>query len=110
MPADARALYAALVESARTTAMLFMILIGALMFAEFINITTMPNDLVAFVRRFEIHPVMVVAAICIIYVLLGTVLVVTLRAMSRRWRAEDGGGGDDVPYGPDQWSPPSVDL
>src|SRR3954465_11390258 len=29
-----RALYAALVESARTTAMLFMILIGALMFAE----------------------------------------------------------------------------
>jgi len=35
-----RALYAALVESARTTAMLFMILIGALMFAEFVNITT----------------------------------------------------------------------
>jgi tripartite ATP-independent transporter DctM subunit len=67
-------LYQALVESARTTSMLFMILIGALMFAEFINITTMPNDLVAFVKRFELHPVAVVAAICIIYVLLGTAM------------------------------------
>jgi tripartite ATP-independent transporter DctM subunit len=67
-------LYQALVESARTTSMLFMILIGALMFAEFVNITTMPNDLVAYVKRFEIHPVAVVAAICIIYVLLGTAM------------------------------------
>ena len=69
-----RSLYQALVESARTTSMLFMILIGALMFAEFINITTMPNDLVAFVKRFDIHPVAVVTAICIIYVLLGTAM------------------------------------
>ena len=69
-----RSLYQALVESARTTSMLFLILIGALMFAEFINITTMPNDLVGFVKRFEIHPVAVVAAICIIYVLLGTAM------------------------------------
>ena len=68
------ALYQALVESARTTSMLFMILIGALMFAEFINITTMPNDLVGLVKRFEIHPVAVVAAICIIYVLVGTAM------------------------------------
>jgi C4-dicarboxylate transporter DctM subunit len=67
-------LYQALVESARTTSMLFLILIGALMFAEFINITTMPNDLVGFVKRFEINPIMVVAAICIIYVLLGTAM------------------------------------
>ena len=69
-----KALYEALVESARTTSMLFLILIGALMFAEFVNITTMPADLVAFVRRFEIHPVAVVAAICVIYVLLGTAM------------------------------------
>jgi C4-dicarboxylate transporter DctM subunit len=69
-----KSLYQALVESARTTAMLFMILIGALMFAEFINITTMPADLVGFVRRFEINPIAVVAAICIIYVLLGTAM------------------------------------
>jgi tripartite ATP-independent transporter DctM subunit len=67
-------LYAALVESGRTTAMLFMILIGALMFADFINITTMPGDLKDFVSRFQIHPIMVVFAICAIYVILGTAM------------------------------------
>ncbi len=67
-------LYAALVESARTTAMLFMILIGALMFADFVNITAMPNDLKAFVLRFEVQPIYVVAAICTVYVILGTAM------------------------------------
>jgi len=67
-------LYAALVESGRTTAMLFMILIGALMFADFINITTMPGDLKDFVNRFQVQPIMVVFAICAIYVILGTAM------------------------------------
>jgi C4-dicarboxylate transporter, DctM subunit len=67
-------LYAALLESARTTAMLFMILIGALMFAEFINITTMPADLKGFVTRFEVNPLVVVLAIAAIYVVLGTAM------------------------------------
>ena len=69
-----KTLYAALVESARTSAMLFMILIGALMFADFINITSMPADLKSFVTRFELSPILVVAAICVIYVLLGTAM------------------------------------
>lgn len=69
-----KALYAALVESARTTSMLFLILIGALMFAEFVNITSMPADLKSYVTRFELHPIMVVAAICAIYVILGTAM------------------------------------
>ena len=67
-------LYAALLESARTTAMLFMILIGALMFAEFINITSMPADMKAFVTRFEVNPIVVVLAIAAIYVVLGTAM------------------------------------
>ena len=54
--------------------MLFMILIGALMFAEFVNITTMPDDLKNFVTRFEISPILVVAVIMMIYVLLGTAM------------------------------------
>jgi TRAP-type C4-dicarboxylate transport system permease large subunit len=54
--------------------MLFLILIGALIFAEFINITTMPSDLKVLVTRFEVHPVLVVAAICTIYVILGTAM------------------------------------
>src|ERR1041384_3783313 len=69
-----RELYEALLESARTTSMLFMILIGALMFAEFVNITTMPNDLKSFVSRFEVNPIMVVAMIMVIYVILGTAM------------------------------------
>ena len=69
-----KTLYAALLESARTTAMLFMILIGALMFADFINISTMPADLKAFVTQFQLSPITVVAAICVIYVLLGTAM------------------------------------
>ena len=67
-------LYAALVEAGRTTAMLFTILIGALIFADFINITTMPADLKQFVMRFELHPILVVAAIMAIYILLGTAM------------------------------------
>src|SRR5207247_8272413 len=66
--------YEALLESARTTSMLFMILIGALMFAEFVNITSMPADLRSFVSQFEVNPLMVVAAIMVIYVILGTAM------------------------------------
>jgi C4-dicarboxylate transporter DctM subunit len=69
-----RSLYEALVESARTTSMLFLILIGALIFADFVNITSMPKDLIAFVTQWQISPVMVVAVIMIIYVLLGTAM------------------------------------
>jgi C4-dicarboxylate transporter, DctM subunit len=69
-----RTLYAALLESARTTAMLFMILIGALIFAEFVNITTMPGDLKDLVTRFDLHPTLVMLAICGIYVVLGTAM------------------------------------
>ena len=69
-----RTLYAALLESARTTAMLFMILIGALMFSEFINITTMPADLRALVTGYNLNPTVVVLAICAVYVLLGTAM------------------------------------
>jgi C4-dicarboxylate transporter DctM subunit len=69
-----RTLYESLLESARTTSMLFMILIGALIFAEFVNITTMPADLKGWVTRFNLSPTMVVAAICVIYVVLGTAM------------------------------------
>ncbi|MGE0876867.1 MAG: TRAP transporter large permease [Burkholderiales bacterium] len=69
-----RTLYESLVESGRTTAMLFMILIGALIFADFVNITSMPADLRDFVTRFELHPVLVVSAIMAIYILLGTAM------------------------------------
>jgi C4-dicarboxylate transporter, DctM subunit len=67
-------LFEALVESARTTAMLFAILTGALMFAEFVNYTSMPGDLKDLVTSLNLSPIMVVAAICAIYVILGTAM------------------------------------
>ena len=45
-----------LVESARTTAMLFMILVGALVFTNFLNYTTMPGDLKALVVALRAPP------------------------------------------------------
>ena len=69
-----KGLYAALVECARTTSMIFMILIGALMFAEFVNITSMPAELKGLVTRFGVHPIQVIIAICVIYVILGTAM------------------------------------
>lgn len=61
-------------ESVRTTAMLFTILIGALIFGNFINFTGMPDDLKAFVVQFSVHPLAVIVAICAIYVMLGSVM------------------------------------
>jgi C4-dicarboxylate transporter DctM subunit len=44
------------------------------MFAEFVNITTMPQDLIALVTHWQVSPVTVVAGIMLIYVLLGTAM------------------------------------
>jgi tripartite ATP-independent transporter DctM subunit len=63
-----------LMQSARTTAMLFTILIGASIFASFANFTTMPQDLKDFVEQFSIHPIAVIVAICAVYVVLGTAM------------------------------------
>ena len=63
-----------LVQSARTTAMLFTILIGASIFASFANFTTMPQELKDFVEQFQIHPIAVIVAICFVYVVLGTAM------------------------------------
>jgi C4-dicarboxylate transporter DctM subunit len=69
-----RVLAQVLVESARTTSMLFAILIGALIFANFVNFTSMPDDLKQAVEAFDVHPMAVIVMICVIYVLLGTAM------------------------------------
>jgi tripartite ATP-independent transporter DctM subunit len=69
-----RLLMEVLIESSRTTAMLFMILIGAMIFTNFINFTSMPGDLRDFVLQFSPHPVMVVVVMMGIYQALGMVM------------------------------------
>ena len=63
-----------LVESARTTGMLFTLLIAATVFANFVNFTTMPGDLKQWITHLGLSPVMVVGAMMIIYIILGTVM------------------------------------
>ena len=63
-----------LVESARTTAMLFTILIAAMLFSSFVNFTTMPGDLKDWILQQGLSPLMVVGAMMLIYVVLGTIM------------------------------------
>ncbi|MCD6666487.1 TRAP transporter large permease [Hydrogenophaga bisanensis] len=69
-----RVLMDILLESTRTTAMLFTILIGAMIFTSFINFTTMPGDLKDFILQFSPNPIMVVVMMMGIYLLLGMVM------------------------------------
>jgi tripartite ATP-independent transporter DctM subunit len=69
-----RVLMDILIESTRTTAMLFTILIGAMIFTNFINFTTMPGDLRDFVLQFSPNPLMVVVMMMGIYLALGMVM------------------------------------
>jgi C4-dicarboxylate transporter, DctM subunit len=69
-----RVLLEVLVESARTTAMLFTLLIAATIFANFVNFTTMPGDLKEWITHLGLSPVMIVTAMMLIYVVLGTVM------------------------------------
>jgi len=71
---DWRGLLDVLVESARTTSMLFVILVGALIFANFVNYTSMPDDLKHLVSDYGLSPTAVMVGICVIYVLLGTAM------------------------------------
>jgi tripartite ATP-independent transporter DctM subunit len=67
-------LYEVLVESARTTAMLFTLLIAATLFANFVNFTSMPGDLKTLITTSGLSPTMIVVAMMLIYVVLGTVM------------------------------------
>jgi tripartite ATP-independent transporter DctM subunit len=69
-----KVLFEVLVESARTTAMLFTLLIAATLFANFVNFTTLPGDLKEWITHQGWSPTMIVVAMMAIYVILGTVM------------------------------------
>jgi len=63
-----------LIESARTTAMIFTVLIGALMFSNFVNVAGMPDALTEWVAGFDLGPYPVVLMLLLIYLILGCIL------------------------------------
>lgn len=66
-------LFHSLTDTGRTTAMLFAVVIGALIFSDFINRAGLPEDLLAFVSGLEISPMGVILVILAIYIILGMV-------------------------------------
>ena len=66
-------LFAALSDTGRTTAMLFGVVIGALIFSDFINRAGLPDDLLAFVTSLDVSPLGVILVILGIYIVLGMV-------------------------------------
>ncbi len=66
-------LFHAMTDTGRTTAMLFGVLIGALVFSDFINRAGLPDALLAFVTSLDVSPMGVILVILAIYIVLGMV-------------------------------------
>ncbi|UUM32427.1 TRAP transporter large permease [Vibrio japonicus] len=62
-----------LIDTARTSTMLFGVIIGALIYSNFVNRTGLPHELVTWMESFGAEPIYVILAIMGIYILLGTV-------------------------------------
>ncbi len=69
-----RKLYDVLVETVTTTAAMFFVLFGALLFSNFLNISGGAAWLSSFVQGLDVAPVVVILVVCLIYMILGTML------------------------------------
>jgi len=69
-----RALGAAFLESVSSAAMLFFIVVGAFIFARFIVLTRLPNELAAWTQAAQLAPLTILLAVVVLYVVLGTAL------------------------------------
>ncbi|MDZ7810786.1 MAG: TRAP transporter large permease [Arhodomonas sp.] len=66
--------YRLLVDTTRTTAMMFAILIGAVVFSNFVNLAGMPDDLSRWVQAADLPPMAVILMVLGLYLVLGAVL------------------------------------
>jgi tripartite ATP-independent transporter DctM subunit len=66
-------LYASLIDTCKTTAALFMVIFGAQVFANFINLSGLPGDLLSIVKSLDLSAMGVVLAICVICIILGMI-------------------------------------
>ena len=67
-------LFEACKDTARTTAMIFALIIGAEIFSNFINFAGLPDAILAWVSGMDIGPFAVIIVIMLVYVVLGAVL------------------------------------
>lgn len=69
-----RSLFDSLLETGRTTAMIFLIIIGANIFSSFLGIARIPMELADFIAGLEVNRFVILAAIVLIFVILGCVM------------------------------------
>lgn len=62
-----------LIETAYTAASLFVVLIGAWIFSNFVNVAGLPEALLAFVTHWGVNPMVVMLMILLVYIVLGCV-------------------------------------
>lgn len=63
-----------LLDTAHSTAVIFGLLIGALVFTEFLNLTGAHESLLAVVKNNGFSPFQVISIICLIYIVLGALM------------------------------------
>lgn len=68
-----RTTFEALIESSITTGMIFVVTIGALVFANFITIAGLTSAMTDWINSLNATPIMIILAICVIYVLMGCI-------------------------------------
>lgn len=62
------------VAAARTTTIMFVLIIGALVFSNFLTVAGLPQALTDFIDRLDASPIGVILAICLVYLVLGCFL------------------------------------
>jgi C4-dicarboxylate transporter DctM subunit len=60
-----------IIETIRTTSMVFLIVVGAFIFGQFLAITRLPTDLSNWITGLPVPPVVIIAGIVIFYLILG---------------------------------------
>ncbi|WP_236071564.1 TRAP transporter large permease [Paraburkholderia domus] len=71
---DRRVLLESLVEAGRTTAMIFIIAFGGLVFANFVTLSGLTTTLVTWIQSLHLPTIGVILIIVLIYVVLGSVM------------------------------------
>ncbi|MYK33021.1 MAG: TRAP transporter large permease [Boseongicola sp. SB0670_bin_30] len=63
-----------LVDAAKTTSMLFFIVIGTVLFTKFLALSGVPRFAAGFIKDASYDPLLVILAICLLYIVLGMFL------------------------------------
>jgi C4-dicarboxylate transporter DctM subunit len=68
---NARNLLAAILDTGQTTAMVFLLLVGAMIFMRFLSITKLPFTVADFVSQLAFPPYLLLALIVVIFIIIG---------------------------------------